>query len=175
MTTVTDGVTGAEGIARRFHEEYEARAPLHGYQTRKASAVPWRQVPDNNRALMVDVVKALIENGDICPTRGDAGITIPHALFGQVLAALDERRECGCLDCGEGIRCEEAREPEALYWRWWSLGPEAASYALDGDHPTPGDEGDHVPSSGQTRTEADVSPAAQGDGPTTHGGRDGDR
>lgn len=45
----------AEHIARLFHETYERLAPEFSYETRKASAVPWEQVPDNNKRLMVAV------------------------------------------------------------------------------------------------------------------------
>lgn len=53
----------AEKVARAFHEAYERLAPEHGYETRKASAVPWDQVPDNNRRLMTSVAKSLLVNG----------------------------------------------------------------------------------------------------------------
>ncbi len=46
----------AEAIAQRFHEAYERLAPSFGYETREASAVPWDQVPENNRRLMIAVV-----------------------------------------------------------------------------------------------------------------------
>lgn len=52
--------TRAERIARRFHETYEELAPAHGYTTRKESAVPWGQVPGDNRRLMVATVLALM-------------------------------------------------------------------------------------------------------------------
>lgn len=57
-----DPVTGwdPEAVARAFHETYERLAPEHGYETRKASAVPWEQVPANNRALMVDVADTVL-------------------------------------------------------------------------------------------------------------------
>lgn len=45
----------ADEVARWFHEAYERMAPEHGYTTRKASAVPWEQVPEQNRALMTQV------------------------------------------------------------------------------------------------------------------------
>lgn len=57
----------AERIAARFHETYEALAPDHSYQTRKASAVPWENVPVDNRMLMVHVVRDLLEAGVIAP------------------------------------------------------------------------------------------------------------
>ncbi|MEU7170322.1 2'-5' RNA ligase family protein [Micromonospora tulbaghiae] len=58
-------VDAAETVAKAFHESYERQAPDHGYRTREASAKPWEQVPDNNRALMVAVVRDLIERGVI--------------------------------------------------------------------------------------------------------------
>lgn len=50
----------AEALARRFHETYERLAPSFGYETRKASAVPWAEVPENNKALMVAVCAELL-------------------------------------------------------------------------------------------------------------------
>lgn len=49
-----------EMIARAFHETYERLAPQHGYETREASAKPWEEVPEQNRALMVAVVGELL-------------------------------------------------------------------------------------------------------------------
>lgn len=57
----------AEQIAQAFHSEYEAAAPVHGYETRKASAVDWPDVPEANRALMVATVQALLDTGVIEP------------------------------------------------------------------------------------------------------------
>src|SRR5262245_15794207 len=52
-----------EQLARLFHETYERLAPAFGYETRKASSVPWKEVPEPNRSLMVavaaEVLKAL--------------------------------------------------------------------------------------------------------------------
>lgn len=55
----------AEEIARAFHESYERQAPEHGYQTRKRSAVPWEDVPADNRGLMVAVAQDLLDQGVI--------------------------------------------------------------------------------------------------------------
>ena len=44
-----------EDVARLFHDAYERLAPSFGYETRKASAVPWSDVPEPNRLLMVAV------------------------------------------------------------------------------------------------------------------------
>lgn len=61
------GYSNEEDIARAFHEQYERLAPEHSYETRKASAVAWGSVPENNKSLMVAVVRALIEDGIIAP------------------------------------------------------------------------------------------------------------
>jgi hypothetical protein len=44
-----------EQIAQAFHETYERLAPDFGYKTREASAVPWEDVPDANKRLMIAV------------------------------------------------------------------------------------------------------------------------
>lgn len=43
----------AEELAKLFHETYERLAPQFQYKTRKASAVPWSEVPRANRKLMI--------------------------------------------------------------------------------------------------------------------------
>jgi hypothetical protein len=55
----------AEMIAKAFHESYERLAPGHDYETRQASAVPWEEVPEANRNLMVAVAQELLDNGTI--------------------------------------------------------------------------------------------------------------
>lgn len=60
-------MSDAERIARAFHRAYEELAPEHGYETREASAKPWEQVPENNRALMVATVQPLLDMGVIRP------------------------------------------------------------------------------------------------------------
>lgn len=50
----------AEQLAQKFHEAYERLAPEHSYQTRKASAVPWADVPANNKALMIAVCNEIL-------------------------------------------------------------------------------------------------------------------
>ena len=47
-------------IAQAFHEHYERLAPTFGYETRTESAVPWENVPEQNRALMVATVGAVL-------------------------------------------------------------------------------------------------------------------
>lgn len=61
------GTTTDDQVARAFHETYERLAPEHGYTTRAASAVPWEQVPAENRSLMTAVVGRLTAEGVIRP------------------------------------------------------------------------------------------------------------
>lgn len=58
-------MTPAETIAAAFHAAYEDLAPEHGYETRKASAVAWDDVPENNRSLMIATVQRLLDAGAI--------------------------------------------------------------------------------------------------------------
>lgn len=48
-------MSDAERLAQHFHEAYERLAPDFAYQTRKDSAKPWAQVPEDNRLLMIAV------------------------------------------------------------------------------------------------------------------------
>ena len=57
-----------EKIAIEFHEEYEALAPMFGYRTREESAKQWRDVPEQNKRLMIAVVRSLLDRGVINAT-----------------------------------------------------------------------------------------------------------
>lgn len=52
-------------VAQKFHEAYEALAPMYGYTTRSESSVPWEQVPDANKMLMRAVVTQLLSRSVI--------------------------------------------------------------------------------------------------------------
>jgi hypothetical protein len=51
----------AYSLAKMFHEAYERLAPEFNYQTRKASAVPWDDVPEHNKALMIATARAVLD------------------------------------------------------------------------------------------------------------------
>jgi hypothetical protein len=53
-------MTDAETLARYFHETYERLAPVYGYTTRQATAVPWEQVPERNKRLMIAVSEEVL-------------------------------------------------------------------------------------------------------------------
>lgn len=50
-----------DALARQFHETYERLAPQFGYETRKESAKPWSDVPENNKRLMIAVCAEILE------------------------------------------------------------------------------------------------------------------
>ncbi len=54
-----------EQLARLFHTTYERLAPAYGYETRRASAVPWDEVPAPNKALMVAVATEVLAALDV--------------------------------------------------------------------------------------------------------------
>ncbi len=50
----------AEFMAKLFHQIYEELAPKFNYETRKASAKPWFEVPENNKKLMIAVAERIL-------------------------------------------------------------------------------------------------------------------
>jgi hypothetical protein len=55
----------AEKVAKAFHKTYERLAPRYGYATREASRVPWNKLPVENRRLMTETARTLLEDGVI--------------------------------------------------------------------------------------------------------------
>ncbi len=55
----------AHVIAKAFHEAYERLAPQYRYKTQEASAVPWEDVPQQNKMLMTAVISELLDSGVI--------------------------------------------------------------------------------------------------------------
>lgn len=49
-----------ESVARLFHETYERLAPQFNYETRRATARPWDEVPEDNRRLMIAVANEVL-------------------------------------------------------------------------------------------------------------------
>ena len=52
----------AEELAQAFHEAYERLAPSFGYDTRRETAVPWSDVPEQNKRLMIAVSQELLDH-----------------------------------------------------------------------------------------------------------------
>jgi hypothetical protein len=103
-----------ERVARLFHEAYEELAPQFSYTTRKASAVPWADVPENNKRLMIATVRRLFDRAvgdeDWSPAaamltlnlvdhppavRSEQGVGIEHAswMLGEIIAGRVEGRK----------------------------------------------------------------------------------
>ena len=57
-------LVSAEALAQRFHETYERLAPQYGYETRKESSVEWKDVPTNNKNLMIAVCSEILFTND---------------------------------------------------------------------------------------------------------------
>ena len=49
-----------EELARFFHDTYERLAPQFEYRSRKETNVPWEQVPENNKQLMIATATAVL-------------------------------------------------------------------------------------------------------------------
>ncbi|HEX8035581.1 MAG TPA: caspase family protein [Ktedonobacterales bacterium] len=70
-----------ESVAKLFHETYERLAPVFNYETRERTRVPWDQVPEQNKRLMIataaDVLATLYSQGS--PTTPTSQATAPSA------------------------------------------------------------------------------------------------
>lgn len=53
-------VPDAESVAKLFHETYERLAPYYCYETRVATRVPWEQVTEPNKRLMIAVATEVL-------------------------------------------------------------------------------------------------------------------
>jgi hypothetical protein len=90
--------SAALSLAQQFHEVYERLAPQFGYETRKASAKPWADVPENNRKLMEAVcAEILAAHSGSLPTAptdccGDAHMELESALEHIHLLGFKEER-----------------------------------------------------------------------------------
>jgi hypothetical protein len=105
----------ARRLAQFFHETYERLAPEFGYETRTESAVPWEQVPENNRALMEAVAAEVLADHLAALSKAekelDAEIGKHHAAEVRAFQAEKERHELrerfDRLDTAAGEASEE--------------------------------------------------------------------
>ena len=113
----------ADRLARLFHETYERYAPDFGYETRKDSAVPWEDVPQQNKDLMVAVadhvldqvltlIGTYVDGDDDAECGRDAIHQLVSALMPRWLKDLDE---------------SDSRPPEIPVLNGWVL----ATHVLD--------------------------------------------
>lgn len=96
---------GAEQIAQLFHEAYERLAPSFGYKTRDASAVPWTDVPEPNRSLMIAVaaeVAGAAKHGDVKELRESHGKLLDeNAALARKIELMEE-----ALEDAESLRAD---------------------------------------------------------------------
>ncbi len=95
-------------LAQAFHEAYERLAPRFGYETRKASAKPWAEVPEQNRSLMVAVCAELLgELGEVA--------NLGLATTGQLIDEIRSRVEVDYFAGGGGLEYTTVRgRPRAI-------------------------------------------------------------
>jgi uncharacterized caspase-like protein len=53
-------IPDAESVAKLFHETYERLAPYYNYESRKETRVPWEQVPEQSKRLMIAVTTEVL-------------------------------------------------------------------------------------------------------------------
>lgn len=94
----SDRFNAAEQLAQFFHETYEQLAPAFGYKTREASAVPWADVPEKNKHLMIavagEVLKAEMISRIGKPTKDDQGPTAMLVTSSAEHVRIDLGAEC---------------------------------------------------------------------------------
>lgn len=115
-----------DDVARAFHEAYERLAPGFGYKTRDASAVPWEDVPENNRALMVATVQQvwasiarLAPAGPDEVLHTDERVTIPRV---QLTGWASNVRTLAA-NAITGRNAQDAAEEMAGRMSWWAERP----------------------------------------------------
>ncbi|KKM92101.1 hypothetical protein LCGC14_1221700 [marine sediment metagenome] len=90
----------SEKLAEQFHESYEELAPAFSYKTRKASAVPWKDVPEQNKKLMIAVSEKVmvptIQQARAEVLAAVLDVAIEMRLRARVCWSREHSRECVC-------------------------------------------------------------------------------
>ena len=92
----------AERIARAFHDEYEAHAEKHGWETQEATRSIFDDLPAENRQTMLSTVQALLDRRVIAPASPVLGDEERERLTKLELEALlrVRMRHCsGVFEC----------------------------------------------------------------------------
>jgi hypothetical protein len=131
-----------EKLAERFHELYEHLAPKFGYETRKASAKPWAEVPENNRKLMTTVCEHILKELDAALASGSSEAVALPLLERQVyeiwmVTAAEEPPHQSDEFWGkftERLNRVAQPKPEAVAQAEFLRGLEVASQHMAGDY-----------------------------------------
>ena len=108
-----------EEIARQFHETYELLAPSFGYETRRESAVDWRDIPEANRQLMIATCRTVLARLSAArqpASEPDAGLRKRHEATSNYAIALQRaiERHCRGLEVPANIAAECPHHAEML-------------------------------------------------------------
>ena len=119
----------AETLAQLFHETYERLAPSFGYKTREASAVPWEQVPEGNRQLIIAVCKEILDGNlgsALAPKVLARGWAKPQEMWEPVFIlgecvnkftrVYQNEPECGSPVLIVAAPCPEFADWEVIQW-----------------------------------------------------------
>ena len=60
LTSGREWVIDPEAMAKLFHDKYEELAPVYNYETRKESALPWKDVKPHHQQLMIKTCECVI-------------------------------------------------------------------------------------------------------------------
>lgn len=140
----SEGVEDAEVVAQLFHETYESLAPQFGYETRLESAVPWVQLPEANRELMVATVTQVLARLRTPPEGAREEAPAPQVDDGMSSPSEESstERDASAGRAPRDSSADLAREgdgelPEHVACAWASVGDAAWLMA--------GEEGQHRP------------------------------
>lgn len=136
----------AESLAKLFHETYERLAPSFGYETRKDSAVPWDEVPENQKKLMTATCKEVQEELNRISSekwrnkrRAKGRKSICHVAGPVVAIRSINRAVQRCAMCGEKLADNKNQtgpvgpNGESPEWSHWA---EAHLIRVEGTNPT---------------------------------------
>jgi hypothetical protein len=91
-------MSAAEKIARAFHDEYEAFAAMHGWETQETTRTSFDDLPDENRRTMLATVQALLDRKILAASPHPAPSSQPVAGSLLAVAAAAFESEVGTPD-----------------------------------------------------------------------------
>lgn len=82
--------TACESRAAALHNAYEVAAERHGWATQERSRKPWGEVPEANRATMIDALRVTLGCDSPAPCKyGTVTLGYAYSVAGPVLRADD--------------------------------------------------------------------------------------
>lgn len=112
-----------ELLARLFHDTYERLAPFYRYETRAESAVPWEDVPERNRLLMIEVCRYVLSH-------------LPHDVYAEGYENGKQAATTGMWAKGYQAGFGQLRERLARQVAMWANEPIPAQFDGSPDVPS---------------------------------------